>query len=218
MVLILRALPKRKKGSHQILHESAPVHSLLACSPWSAQSSFLTEPRSTSPGMASPTVVRVLSHQSLNKKVTYRFPCSLNLRMHFLNWGSFVSIKSSLCQTNIKLSSTIMNMICFLHCLVFHRNTVVAWVKACEWECAFHILMSHIILYMRGFKPYFFSFTTMLRFIYLFYAPFLSSLFVFFPYLLLPFLFLWTPYLQVHCMRTWRFLLLLWSLYISYKL
>ena len=63
---------------------------------------FLRESRTTSPGMAPPTMHWALPHKSLIEKLSY----SPILWRHFLNWGSLLSYNSSLCQVDIKLAST----------------------------------------------------------------------------------------------------------------
>lgn len=67
---------------------------LMACSACS-----LVEP--TSPGMASPTMGWALSHWSLIQKMPYSW---ISWR-HFLNWGSFLSDDSSLCEIDTKPAS-----------------------------------------------------------------------------------------------------------------
>jgi len=63
----------------------------LACSAY-----FLIEPRTTSPGMAPPTMGWTLPHWSLIKKMPYSW---ISWR-HFLNWGSFLCDNSRLCQVD----------------------------------------------------------------------------------------------------------------------
>jgi hypothetical protein len=53
--------------------------------PMASLTCYLTEAKTTSPGMAPPTMNWALSHQSLIKKMLYRLACSLILRMHFLS-------------------------------------------------------------------------------------------------------------------------------------
>ena len=73
----------------------------LACS-----ACLLIEPRTTSPGVVSPTMCWTLSHPSLIKKMSYKHVYSPVLWRRFLNWGSFLSDDFSLCQVDIKLSGT----------------------------------------------------------------------------------------------------------------
>jgi hypothetical protein len=47
-----------------------------------------------------------LLHKSLIKKTPYRLAYSPIIWEHFLNWGSLLSDDFSLCQVDIKLSST----------------------------------------------------------------------------------------------------------------
>jgi hypothetical protein len=72
----------------------------MACS-----ASFLIEPGTTRPVIATPTVGWVLLHHSRIKKTHYRFLYSLVLWRHFLNWGSPLSDEFSLGQVDIKLAS-----------------------------------------------------------------------------------------------------------------
>ena len=65
---------------------------------------FLIEPRMTRQGMASPTTGWALCNQSRIKCST-GLSYSLTLRRHFLNYHSFLSDDSSLCQVDIKLDS-----------------------------------------------------------------------------------------------------------------
>lgn len=62
--------------------------------------------RTTSPGMIPPKMGWAFPHQSLIKTILYKFACSIVLWKHFLNWGSLLLDDSSLCQVNIKLTST----------------------------------------------------------------------------------------------------------------
>jgi hypothetical protein len=73
----------------------------MACS-----ACFLIESRTSSPGMAPPTRGWALFHQSLIKKMLYWLASSLVLWRYFLNWGSLLSDDISVCQVDIKLSST----------------------------------------------------------------------------------------------------------------
>ena len=66
-------------------------------------SCFLTEPRTSSPGMAPPTIDQAVPHQSL---MFYRLACSGVLWRHFLSWGSLLSDDSSLFQVNINAVSS----------------------------------------------------------------------------------------------------------------
>jgi hypothetical protein len=66
---------------------------LLACFPWLAQ---LIEPRTTSPGVAPPTMGWALPDWSLIEKMTY----SWISWGHFLKGGSFLCDNSSLCQVD----------------------------------------------------------------------------------------------------------------------
>jgi hypothetical protein len=52
---------------------------------WLAPQGFLIEPRTTSPGMAPPTMGGALSHQSPIMKMPYRLAYSQILRRHFLD-------------------------------------------------------------------------------------------------------------------------------------
>jgi hypothetical protein len=63
---------------------------------------FLIKPRTTSPGMAPPTIGWALPHQSPIKKIPY----SWVLWGHFLNRGPLLSDSSSLCQFGICLGNT----------------------------------------------------------------------------------------------------------------
>jgi hypothetical protein len=74
--------------------------SLLACSPWLVQPAFFTEPKTTSPGLSPPTVIRVLLHQSTINKMHNRFAYSPVWWGHFLSWGSFFQNNSTLCQVS----------------------------------------------------------------------------------------------------------------------
>jgi hypothetical protein len=65
----------------------------LACSAW-----FLIEPKTTSARMAPPTMSWVLPSRSLIEKIPYSW---ISWR-HFLNWGSFLSVDSSLCQVDLQ--------------------------------------------------------------------------------------------------------------------
>ena len=92
----------------------------LACS-----ACFLTEPRTTSPWMAPPTMVWALSHQSPIKKMPYRLTYNPILWMHFLDWGSLLSDDYSSGQVDIKtsqhwevLSFKLPQAIYFLFCFV----------------------------------------------------------------------------------------------------
>lgn len=78
----------------------------IACSDY-----FLIGPRTPSPWMMPPSMA--LLHQSLNKKIPYRQV----LWRHFLNWGSFLSGKRSLCQVDIKFFSTLEDFFFLLACL-----------------------------------------------------------------------------------------------------
>ena len=59
---------------------------IMACS-----ACFLTEPRTTSPGMAPPAMGWTLPHQSLIKKMPYRPAYILILRRRIPNWDSLLS-------------------------------------------------------------------------------------------------------------------------------
>jgi hypothetical protein len=70
---------------------------LIACS-----ACFLIEPRTTSSGMAIPTMGWALPCQSLVKKMPYRLAYGPVLWRQFLKGGSFLSDDLSLCQVDIK--------------------------------------------------------------------------------------------------------------------
>jgi hypothetical protein len=75
---------------------------LMACS-----ACFLIEPRTTSLGMAPPTMgIPHGPHQSLIKKMPNKLAYSLILWRQFLNRSSFFSDDSTLCQVNRQLAST----------------------------------------------------------------------------------------------------------------
>lgn len=75
---------------------------IMSCLAW-----FLIKPRTTSPGIAPPTMDWALPHQPLVKRKLCRLAYWSNLwRRHFLYWGSLLSDYYSLCQADIKLSST----------------------------------------------------------------------------------------------------------------
>ena len=96
----------RKLGQELMQTEATEGCCLLACFPMACSVCFLIEPRTTRPGMASPTMGWSLPHWSLIEKM----PCSWILWRHFLNWGSFLSDESSLfrvdTQDNILYKST----------------------------------------------------------------------------------------------------------------
>jgi len=62
--------------------------------------SLLTEPRTTSPGTAPPTMGWVLPHWSLVEKMPYSWVS----RRHFLKGGDFLCDNSSLCQADTQSS------------------------------------------------------------------------------------------------------------------
>ena len=66
---------------------------LVACS-----ARFLLETRTTSPGVATPTMVWALPHIALIEKMPYRLTYNLILWRHFLSEGSPLSDDSSLSQ------------------------------------------------------------------------------------------------------------------------
>ena len=68
---------------------------------------FLIQPRTSSPGVAPPTMGWALLHQSPTEKMTYWFAYSPVLGKSFLSWSSFPSDDSSVCQVDIKLLGTI---------------------------------------------------------------------------------------------------------------
>jgi hypothetical protein len=63
---------------------------------------FLIERRTTSPGMAPPTMGWALPHPSLIKKMLYRLACSPILGKYFLNWASLLLEDSNWCPVDIK--------------------------------------------------------------------------------------------------------------------
>jgi hypothetical protein len=67
---------------------------------------FLIQSWTASPGMAPPTMHWALPHQSLIKKMPYRFAFSLILQGHCLGWIFLLSDDFSLCQVDIKIVST----------------------------------------------------------------------------------------------------------------
>jgi hypothetical protein len=77
--------------------ETMKEYHFLACSACS-----LIEPRTTSPGMAPPTMGWALTHISIIKKMPYRLAYSLIVWRHFLNWGSLLSNDFSVHQVDIK--------------------------------------------------------------------------------------------------------------------
>ena len=68
----------------------------MACS-----ACLLIEPRTTSPGMAPPTMGWALPHWSLIEEIPYNW---ISWR-HFLNWGSLFYDDSSLCEVDIQNQS-----------------------------------------------------------------------------------------------------------------
>jgi hypothetical protein len=74
---------------------------LLACFPCLAQIVFLIEPKTTSSGMAPPTMGWALPPWSLIEKLPFSW---ISLR-HFLTGGSFLCDNSSLCQVDNKSAS-----------------------------------------------------------------------------------------------------------------
>lgn len=80
------------------------AYCLVLSIPYSAY--FLIEPRNTRPGMTTPTMGWGLLHHSLIKKTFCQLDYSQILWSHFLSWGSLLSQDSSLCQIDIKVVST----------------------------------------------------------------------------------------------------------------
>jgi hypothetical protein len=80
---------------------------LLACSLWLAQLASLYNPGPPSPGLAPPTASWTFPHQSLIKEMPYSLSYSPILLKYFLNWASFLSDDSSLCQVDLKLAREI---------------------------------------------------------------------------------------------------------------
>jgi hypothetical protein len=72
---------------------------------WSA--CFLIEPRTTSPGMAPPTMGWALPHQSVIKKMPSSLAYNPILWRHFLIWGFLLSVDPRLYQVDINLSSSL---------------------------------------------------------------------------------------------------------------
>lgn len=68
---------------------------------------FLTAPRTTTPPLALVTIHWAIPHQSPVKKFFYEFDYRPISQSHFLNWPSFLSDDSSLCEANRKLSTPI---------------------------------------------------------------------------------------------------------------
>ena len=81
---------------------------LLACS-----ACCVIERRTTSPGMAPPTMGWALPYQSLIKEIPYRLAYSPILWRHFLNWGFLLSDDFSLCQLDIKMSQHVSLIVMF---------------------------------------------------------------------------------------------------------
>lgn len=79
--------------------ESMRGVALMACS-----IGFLTEPRTTCPGMAPPTVGWALSNQSLIKKKPYRLAYTQILWRHFSNEVLITTVTLD-CQLDITLAS-----------------------------------------------------------------------------------------------------------------
>lgn len=93
---------------------------LVACS-----ACFLIEPRSTSPGMALPTIGRTLPHQSQIKKMPNKLTYSPVLWEHF-SAEAPSSLMTSLCQVDIKLASTEANP-------NFLSNAVASAIMKSKW-------------------------------------------------------------------------------------
>lgn len=89
--------------------------SLIGLLPITCSVCFLIETRSTSPGLVPPTMGWTLPHQSLIKKMFY----PKMLWRNFLNWGSFFSNNSSLCQVDSEPSRT------FYSLSTWHRNALL---------------------------------------------------------------------------------------------
>jgi hypothetical protein len=79
---------------------------LLVCFSWLPQFCFLTEHRTTSPGIAPPTMGRALPHQSLIKKMPYRLAYSLAYSLE-LTKAFLLSDDFSFYHVDIQLSSII---------------------------------------------------------------------------------------------------------------
>jgi hypothetical protein len=67
---------------------------------------FLIGPRTTSTGIAAPTMGWALPHQSLIKKMFYMTAYRQTLWRHFLNSGCLLSDDPRFCQVDIKLFRT----------------------------------------------------------------------------------------------------------------
>ena len=123
---------------------------LIACS-----ACFLIQPRTTSPGMASPIMDWVPSHQSLRKKM----PNSWMLWRPFLNWDSFLLDNSSLCRVELR---PVQGWCCFTGILAllefslqFHATTLITTTASSVNQCSLLFLFRKLRGIDLGWEFYF---------------------------------------------------------------
>lgn len=97
---------------------------------WLCSPCFLTELRTTCSGVTLPTVDWNLPQQSLSNKMHCRLDYSQITRRHFLNWESLFPNGSSLCQVDIKLTSTVC---CKSPSFGWLDQILVIYLPPCVW-------------------------------------------------------------------------------------
>jgi len=109
---------------------------VLACSPWLAQLAFLLEPKTASPGMASPTRGWILPTWSLIEKILY----SWSSWRHFLIWGSFLCDNSSLSQVDTE-NQPVQEIIKLLKLWNISNKILQQKLKSSPWHVCVSILL-----------------------------------------------------------------------------
>lgn len=110
--------------------------------PWPCSACFLTKQKTTSLGVAPPTVSWTLPHPSVLVK---KLPYSQSLWKLFLNWGFLLSVDSNLCEVDIKLANTLVNERYDLkwvgYCMIGKKYNLLTWNSPTCWSLSAYCMI-----------------------------------------------------------------------------